>query len=309
LRQRIRRKQVPWSVNSSALAFLSEVVKDEEYLERTWALTPGWRKHIVKELADRFPSWTVRGESFLSWLWVDTGEASIAERATTLAKDAGVPIRWGQPGYKQASVVRIAVRHPEHVKLLMDAKADPGCCDSASLSRTLTRYADIFEKSGLEYTAMYGTVLELHRDGRPRQGDDDVDFLVTDLDQAISMLRAHNLSMWTKPKATAISVHDGDNMSKMDVYWGRVMTANVSGVKEKVVCVPWDRAAFPYRMLFPTAMRPFDLGDSGRVKIRTPADPLGFIKYRYGESWRTPLKKGEYRLAEQGRKLYREVCG
>eukprot|EP00931_Biecheleriopsis_adriatica_P076944 TRINITY_DN50600_c0_g1_i1.p1 TRINITY_DN50600_c0_g1~~TRINITY_DN50600_c0_g1_i1.p1 ORF type:complete len:398 (+),score=77.19 TRINITY_DN50600_c0_g1_i1:35-1228(+) len=119
--QRIRRKQVPWSVNSSALAFLSEVVQDSEYMEDTWRLTEGWRQHTVDEIMLRFPSWTVHGKTFLSWLWVDTGDVAKAEEATRLAKEAGVPVRWGENGYRQPSMVRIAVRHPDNLKVLMDA--------------------------------------------------------------------------------------------------------------------------------------------------------------------------------------------
>lgn len=119
--QRILKKQVPWSVNSGALAFLSEVIKDTEYMDRTWELTAGWRQHTVDELRKRFPSWQFHGKSFLSWVWADTGSVEVAERATQLAKEAGVPIRWGKQGYDQPSMVRVAVRHPDNLALLMRA--------------------------------------------------------------------------------------------------------------------------------------------------------------------------------------------
>merc|ERR1712096_537122 len=48
--KRIRKKQVPWSVNSGALAFLSEVVRDTDYMERTWSLTETWRSHAVTKI-------------------------------------------------------------------------------------------------------------------------------------------------------------------------------------------------------------------------------------------------------------------
>lgn len=118
---RIRKKQVPWSVNTSALAFLSEVVKDDEYMNKTWEVTAGWRQHTVDELLARFPTWTVTGESFLSWLWLDTASGEVAEQATDLAKAAGVPVRSGKPGYEEPTKVRIAVRDPKHLKLLLDA--------------------------------------------------------------------------------------------------------------------------------------------------------------------------------------------
>lgn len=43
---RIKQNQVPWSVNTMALAFTSEVVKDHAFLQRTWELTPQWRAHV-----------------------------------------------------------------------------------------------------------------------------------------------------------------------------------------------------------------------------------------------------------------------
>jgi histidinol-phosphate/aromatic aminotransferase/cobyric acid decarboxylase-like protein len=118
---RIRAKQVPWSVNSSALAFLSEVVKDTEYMDETWEITHVWRKLTVDELQKRHPTWEVHGKPFLSWLWLDCGSEEVAEQATQLAKAAGVPVRSGKPGYEEPTMVRIAVRHPDHLELLLDA--------------------------------------------------------------------------------------------------------------------------------------------------------------------------------------------
>eukprot|EP00960_Hanusia_phi_P050928 760499-Hanusia_phi.AAC.10 len=74
----IKAKQVPWSVNCIALAFLSAAVKDEEYLEyaisfssataltccanrNTWRNTALWRKNVVKELNKYFPAWQCIG--------------------------------------------------------------------------------------------------------------------------------------------------------------------------------------------------------------------------------------------------------
>ena len=51
--------QVPWSVNVVALAFISEVVQDEAYMNETWEMTPVWRAQTVRELAKYFPHWQV----------------------------------------------------------------------------------------------------------------------------------------------------------------------------------------------------------------------------------------------------------
>lgn len=121
--QRIKQCQVPWSVNTMALEFLSEVLKDEEYMKRTWEVTPIWRKQTVDALAARYPSWVVHGEPYLSWLWVDTGSEAMAEQCVRLAKEAGTPVRSGAPGYNRPTMVRIAVREPKHLQLLLAAWA------------------------------------------------------------------------------------------------------------------------------------------------------------------------------------------
>lgn len=121
---KIKQKQVPWSVNSMALAFVSAVVKDEEYLRKTWEVTPKWRASLVEQLAQRFPSWEVHGEPFLSWIWVDTKSAAVCEAAVAAAKAHGVPVRSGKPGYELPTFVRIAVRSPEQTAVLLHAWKD-----------------------------------------------------------------------------------------------------------------------------------------------------------------------------------------
>jgi hypothetical protein len=41
-------------------AFLSEVVRDDEYMAKTWEVTPVWNASLRRELAARFPNWKVR---------------------------------------------------------------------------------------------------------------------------------------------------------------------------------------------------------------------------------------------------------
>ncbi|TDH70229.1 hypothetical protein CCR75_002893 [Bremia lactucae] len=118
---KIKRKQVPWSVNSMALAFVSAVVKDEAYLQETWNLTSKWRAHTVEHLTRQFPSWEFFGKPFLSWIWVDTKSEAICEEACKLAKEHGVPVRSGKPGYHLATFLRIAVRSPELTDVLLQA--------------------------------------------------------------------------------------------------------------------------------------------------------------------------------------------
>ncbi|OQR91323.1 hypothetical protein ACHHYP_04778 [Achlya hypogyna] len=117
----IKRKQVPWSLNSMALAFISAVVKDEAYMTETWKVTPEWRANLGQQLAKHFPSWTVHGKPYLSWVWVDTKSVEVAAEATRLSKLHGVPIRSGAPGYNLPTYVRIAVRNATQTEVLMQA--------------------------------------------------------------------------------------------------------------------------------------------------------------------------------------------
>ena len=123
--QALRRLQVPWSVNTPALAFLDAVVRDQAYLERTWKCTPTWRQYAVDKLStlarDKGYPWEVLGESFLSWLWIDMKDRAVAEKAVRLAKEFGVPVRWALYGYELPTCVRIATRSEEQTNILLAA--------------------------------------------------------------------------------------------------------------------------------------------------------------------------------------------
>jgi histidinol-phosphate/aromatic aminotransferase/cobyric acid decarboxylase-like protein len=119
----IKRKQVPWSLNSCALAFISAVVKDDRYMQETWRVTPQWRANLVAALASHFPSWTVYGKPYLSWVWIDTHSVDVAAEATRLAKAHGCPIRSGAPGYNLPTFIRVAVRKETQTLMLMHAWA------------------------------------------------------------------------------------------------------------------------------------------------------------------------------------------
>ncbi|CAG8471992.1 477_t:CDS:10 [Ambispora leptoticha] len=143
----LKRLQVPWSVNSPALAFLHAVVKDDAYMERTWQVTPVWRSALIERLknlleifmkrqnknasgveddGDKSLEWKFYGKPFLSWVWVDLKSQKLAQEAVALAKAAGVPVRSGQPGYGRPTFVRIAVREPEKVDILITAWENTG---------------------------------------------------------------------------------------------------------------------------------------------------------------------------------------
>ncbi|KAJ1936460.1 hypothetical protein FBU59_005044 [Linderina macrospora] len=117
----IKKLQVPWSVNTVALAFLDAVVNDHVYLNKTWQMTSAWRKQTVDRIKDRFPEWQCHGREFLSWVWVDTKSEEVAQKAVDLAKAHGVPVRSGRPGYNLPTYIRLAVREPSKVDHLFKA--------------------------------------------------------------------------------------------------------------------------------------------------------------------------------------------
>ena len=117
----LKKKQVPWSVNCVALDFLSEVVKDDEYLEQTWALTTKWNVTLREKLAARFPTWKIYGKLFLSWVWIECPSEDICQKAVELASIAGVPIRSAGPGYNMPTFFRIAVRPDEPTDILLNS--------------------------------------------------------------------------------------------------------------------------------------------------------------------------------------------
>ncbi|CAG8511533.1 382_t:CDS:2 [Paraglomus occultum] len=128
---RLKKIQVPWSVNTAALAFLDAAVTDTDYMNKTWELTPIWRKEILSRLtaiSDEIVKvkgeqarWSFYGREFLSWIWIDVKDADFAEQAVETARNAGVPVRSGKPGYKRPTYVRVAVRELSKVDVLIGA--------------------------------------------------------------------------------------------------------------------------------------------------------------------------------------------
>ncbi|KAJ1617633.1 pyridoxal phosphate-dependent transferase, partial [Pavlovales sp. CCMP2436] len=123
--RRVRARQVPWSLNSPALAFLSAAITDEAYLAETWARTPSWNAAARAELLAAFPGWRVRGQEWCSWLWVDTGDEAALASALARARAAGLPLRSGAAGYDSPTCFRMAVRAPEVSRALVRALRSP----------------------------------------------------------------------------------------------------------------------------------------------------------------------------------------
>ncbi|ORZ14046.1 pyridoxal phosphate-dependent transferase [Absidia repens] len=117
----LKKIQVPWSVNGPALKFVEAVVQDQDYLQETWQHTTRLRAHLVERLLSLNPEWIIHGKPFLSWVWVDMRTQAMADKAVELARQAGVPVRSGTPGYQCLSFVRVAVRKEPEVDVLISA--------------------------------------------------------------------------------------------------------------------------------------------------------------------------------------------
>jgi histidinol-phosphate/aromatic aminotransferase/cobyric acid decarboxylase-like protein len=124
--QRLKSYQVPWSVNGMALAFLNNVCQDTAYLEKTWQVTTEWRASLIDKLTQLNQQlggtkWQLWGREFLSWVWLDVGSEQLADAMVDGARAAGVPVRSGRPGYHRPTFVRVAVREPQLVDILIQA--------------------------------------------------------------------------------------------------------------------------------------------------------------------------------------------
>lgn len=118
----LRKIQVPWSVNGPALKFIEAVVQDTDYLNETWENTTRLRAYLIEQLQSlQHNDWEYHGEKFLSWVWLDMKNEDLAAKAIDLAREAGVPVRSGKPGYQCNSFVRVAVRKEDQVQVLVNA--------------------------------------------------------------------------------------------------------------------------------------------------------------------------------------------
>mmetsp|Transcript_44737 Transcript_44737/g.109794 ORF Transcript_44737/g.109794 Transcript_44737/m.109794 type:complete len:391 (+) Transcript_44737:72-1244(+) len=119
----IKAKQVPWSLNTAALRFLELCFDEDAYLKKTWDTTTELRARTEKLVKQYFPNWTITGEPWLSWLWIDTHDEALAAKVVEVSKAAGTPVRWGRHGYAVPTYIRIAVREAEHQDVLFNALA------------------------------------------------------------------------------------------------------------------------------------------------------------------------------------------
>lgn len=121
VRKRLEGYQVPWSVTAFAQTYLKGAMRDTKYLEKTWELTPKWRKDALDQLQRLYPNWKFHGEPWLSWIWIDTGDENVAFRLYEACLEIGCPIRHAKAGYGLPTIIRIAVRRPTDFSILYQA--------------------------------------------------------------------------------------------------------------------------------------------------------------------------------------------
>ncbi|PHJ22104.1 class i ii superfamily protein [Cystoisospora suis] len=130
----LRKHQVPWSLSTPAIAFLTEVVKDQDYMDKTWQVTPQWNEDFRKALQAEKPDWDIKGEKWLSFLWIRTTGSASARFYVDACRANGVPVRWGAHGYQRPEYIRVAVRDPQQARLVLEAVKlpYPGAVDSSA---------------------------------------------------------------------------------------------------------------------------------------------------------------------------------
>jgi len=134
---------VPWHVTVFSRTYLKEALQDQEYLTRTWRVTPKWREHMVTRLQRLHPTWKILGESWLPWIWVDTGDPNVATAVYTAALESGCPVRHGARGYGMPNHLRIAVRRPYDFAVLHQALLQLECKRSVSGLMQFGTFADV----------------------------------------------------------------------------------------------------------------------------------------------------------------------
>jgi len=116
--------KIPWSANILSYYYLKGCLADDKYLEETWKQTPILRQNIKTKVLELFPFAEIKGNDFLSWLWIDFKFPDIADMIYSKSLEYGIPVRHGKSGYAQPSHLRFAVRCAESNEILFTMLSD-----------------------------------------------------------------------------------------------------------------------------------------------------------------------------------------
>jgi hypothetical protein len=156
-----------------------------------------------------------------------------------------------------------------------------------------------FGEAEIPFTAIYGTALQLYRDGALVKHDDDVDILIhmDDRDAAEELLTQHGYY--------SSHLEGFTNWMTVDVPGGAPLGVYVDSGDAKTVCVQQDSIAWPRGWLEPTTARTLEL-DGESFPIHLPGHMVQFLKAKYGPDWNvTQDTKGD---PSEGRQLFTQKC-
>ena len=158
--------------------------------------------------------------------------------------------------------------------------------------KNLKFVSSLFELLNIEYTAFYGTLLGIHRDGDLILHDDDIDFLVNiKYDPLIT-------SLFKNPDIIPNGRYHGDETtffqyrpeddSYVDFYFYHSTPHNY-------VIDKWNFLAMPNNpntdLFIPKTFLETQSVDMNGFKTRIPQDPEAACKFLYGERFRETLVK------------------
>jgi len=117
---RFKKNQCPWSCNTLAQAFFVSASRDLDFMEQSREFVAKQRprqEELVKKLG-----WTVNEQSpaWVPYVWVDCGSAEVAEKAASVAHEAGCPVRWAA-SFGTPQHIRLGLRESAHQDILFQA--------------------------------------------------------------------------------------------------------------------------------------------------------------------------------------------
>lgn len=116
--QRIAEIQAPWTVNGFAQAFFVSAIHDNTYFKEMWEVTPKWNEEM-RTLLQEFGK-VYEAPAWVPYVYVDMNSKEVAERATQVAFDNGLPVRHCDD-YGCPTALRLGVRDTKFLKMLIDA--------------------------------------------------------------------------------------------------------------------------------------------------------------------------------------------
>jgi hypothetical protein len=177
------------------------------------------------------------------------------------------------------------------------------CIETEAMSHALKRFSLELDLFNIEYFVFFGTLLGLTRDGRPIDNDDDVDLYVNKrhFDTILEIIRSleFNIDLKKKPNNTksflqAYGLLD-EHLVRVDFYF-------YDNMSEKNYLVEhWNFAGKPFdksrTLRIPKSLvYPLDKIQFQDFTISAPQQMEVICEFLYGQDWKTPRARSEYRV-------------